>query len=87
MFDPTEARISDKKKGWKLQEKSSVGLEDCFLCNRSRSKGLTSDGKGVLNRRISNKEQQNVEGQFTSPLDIPCSIFCGSFLLGMIGER
>ncbi len=28
----------------------------------SRSKRLTSDGKGVLNRRISNKEQQNVEG-------------------------
>ena len=58
-----------------------------FFTNRSRSKGLTSDGKGILNRRISNKEQQNVEGSLTSPLDIRRSIFCGSFLLGMIGER
>ena len=61
MFDRTEARIRDKKKRWKLQEKSSVGLEDYFLCNRSRSKGLTSDGKGVLNRRISNKECPTVK--------------------------
>ena len=30
--------------------------------NRSRSKGLPSDGKGVLNRRISNTEPQKVEG-------------------------
>ena len=30
--------------------------------NRSRSEGSTSDGKSVLNRRISNKEPQNVEG-------------------------
>ena len=62
MFNPTEARISDKKKGWRSYEKSSVGLGDYFLGDRSRSKGLTSDGKGVLNRRISNKEQQNIEG-------------------------
>ena len=30
--------------------------------NRSRSEGSTSDGKSVLNRKISNKEPQNVEG-------------------------
>jgi len=31
--------------------------------NRSRGMGLRSKGKAGLNRRISNKELQNVEGQ------------------------
>ena len=58
-----------------------------FSFNRSRGKGLRSNGKSGLNRRMSNKELQNVEGQLTSPLDIPCSIFCGLSLLETIGER
>ena len=34
-----------------------------LISNRSRTKALTGDDKGGLNRRISNEEQQNVEGE------------------------
>ena len=44
-------------------------------------------GKGGLDRRISNTERQNIEGQLASQRDIPRSIFCGSSLPEMIGER
>ena len=48
-----ETAKEDLREGWKFYEKSSAGLGDYFLCNGSRS-----DGKGVLNRRISNKNVQ-----------------------------